>query len=227
MIATSLRPLTPHLCEVAQLGRQLAAVEARAAAAERALDQLGTAMLVVDRAGRLVHATRGGEHILAARDGLGLSSGRIIARHRKDDAELRRLVVVAADGCHSLVASPSGVMRVTRPSGLTSYEVLASPFHEALLDLGRDGPMASVFIRDPESPPLMPAERLRRLYGLTPAEARLTQRLLAGETLDAVAKYAGVSRETARSQLKAVFRKIGVSSQSGLMRLGLGGIARL
>jgi DNA-binding CsgD family transcriptional regulator len=62
---------------------------------------------------------------------------------------------------------------------------------------------------------------LRAAFGLTAAEARLAARLARGETMEAAAEALAISRETARSQAKAVYAKTGVSRQAGLVALVL------
>lgn len=63
---------------------------------------------------------------------------------------------------------------------------------------------------------------LVRLYGLTPAEARLVEALLAGATIQEYADRAGVSLHTAKTQLKHVFAKTGATRQADLIRDLLG-----
>lgn len=62
------------------------------------------------------------------------------------------------------------------------------------------------------------ASRLRSRHGLTPAEARLAQALDWGATVKEAANTFGISEGTARQQLKAIFRKVGVSRQAELIR---------
>lgn len=62
-----------------------------------------------------------------------------------------------------------------------------------------------------------------RLYGLTPAESTLTLKLLDGLTVDEAAEELSISRNTARCQLRATFAKTGVTRQTELLRLLLGG----
>jgi DNA-binding CsgD family transcriptional regulator len=57
---------------------------------------------------------------------------------------------------------------------------------------------------------------LRGLYDLTAAEARLVETVLAGRTLREASSALGISYETARSQIKAVFSKTGCKSQRDL-----------
>ena len=60
-------------------------------------------------------------------------------------------------------------------------------------------------------------EFLRRYVGVTMAEARLISQLLAGRSLAEAAGELDLSIHTVRGQLKSVFQKLGVHSQSQLI----------
>jgi DNA-binding CsgD family transcriptional regulator len=62
-----------------------------------------------------------------------------------------------------------------------------------------------------------PIDLLRCHFGLTPAEARLALRLVAGETLRSAAVKLSISYETARTALKNIFRKTGTCRQAELV----------
>lgn len=59
---------------------------------------------------------------------------------------------------------------------------------------------------------------VRDSFGLTPAETRLAARLKDGQTLKEAAADLGVSVNTVRNQLRAVFDKMGLNRQSDLVR---------
>jgi DNA-binding CsgD family transcriptional regulator len=220
-----LQRLVPHMLRAIQLNRQLEGLEARAIAAETVLDGLVTAMMVVNAAGHVVYMNAVAERIIAVGDGPKVARLVLDAITPSEGRVLRQLVASALRVHRDVTASPGGVMRISRRSDRAPYEVLVSPISGTALGLGFDGPLAAVFLRDPEARIVTPTDRLRSLYKLTGAEARLMQALLAGETLDAIAERFKVSRETLRSQLKAVFLKTGTSSQVELLRLGLRGLA--
>jgi DNA-binding CsgD family transcriptional regulator len=60
---------------------------------------------------------------------------------------------------------------------------------------------------------------IRTLFGLTAAETRLALRLLTGESLRSAAAALGITYESARSQLKAIFQKTGTHRQGELIAL--------
>lgn len=64
------------------------------------------------------------------------------------------------------------------------------------------------------------ARRLGRAHGLTPAESRLLEALctLESPNLISAALRLGISRETAKSHLRAIFQKTGVGRQAELLR---------
>ncbi len=63
------------------------------------------------------------------------------------------------------------------------------------------------------------ADVLQGLFDLTPAEARVARRIGGAETVAQTAIEIGVSQETIRSHLKAIFRKTGVDRQTQLVAL--------
>jgi DNA-binding CsgD family transcriptional regulator len=78
----------------------------------------------------------------------------------------------------------------------------------------------AVLVVTPLAAPSAPADDvLNGLFDLTPAEARVTQGIVRGETIDMLAIAIGVSRETIRTQLKAAMVKTGTSRQAELVGL--------
>lgn len=60
---------------------------------------------------------------------------------------------------------------------------------------------------------------LRQLYALTPSEARLAERLMAGDTPERAAEALGVTVATVRTYLASIFRKTETNRQAELVRL--------
>lgn len=105
-------------------------------------------------------------------------------------------------------------MRITRPSGLHGYHVLVAP-------LGRPEPTraaAVVFITDPDAQPADFESLLAQQYGLTTREAALTRLMLTGAGLTEAAATLRVTRNTAKTHLRAVFLKTDTSRQGDLIR---------
>jgi DNA-binding CsgD family transcriptional regulator len=78
-------------------------------------------------------------------------------------------------------------------------------------------------VTDLRSPLRPEATQLCAAFGLTVAEAKLAAKLASGSGIDGAAASLGVSRETARTQLKAVFAKTNTCRQAELAAL----VARL
>lgn len=96
--------------------------------------------------------------------------------------------------------------------------ILARAMVGARLLVGR------VVIRDSESCEQASQARMKRLYGLTPAESTLTLKLLDGLNIDEAAEELSISPNTARCHLRAIFAKPGVTRQTEWLRLLLGGV---
>ncbi len=90
-----------------------------------------------------------------------------------------------------------------------------------------DGPAGSfvlgarllVTVTAPDSAVLPSSDLLRSVFRMTGSEARLANHLAAGLSLQQAADVSGITSETARSQLKAVFSKTETNRQAELVAL--------
>lgn len=76
---------------------------------------------------------------------------------------------------------------------------------------------AAIFFADPNSRVRLPSELLILQYQLTKTEADLSLHLYEGGTLASYCDTHFVTLNTARTQLKAIFRKTGVKRQGELV----------
>jgi DNA-binding CsgD family transcriptional regulator len=82
---------------------------------------------------------------------------------------------------------------------------------------------AHIFVVTSVSSPMAPpAHILFGLFDLSPAEARVAQKIVQGSSVEEIATDHKISRETVRNQLKAVFAKTGTSRQAELVGLVMG-----
>lgn len=177
------------------------------------------ATLLLDQRGRIVAMNGRAEVLLAKGDGIGMAEGRLALSNSDDGKRLNRAIVSAAGALND--GGTGGTSRIRRALNERPLAVIVSPF------VGMEEPFATLLptvlvrIIDPEegSPPGA-TDRWKALYGLTPAEIRLVQNLMAGsENLRHAADAIGIAYATARVQLSSVLDKVGVNSQLQLIRL--------
>ena len=102
------------------------------------------------------------------------------------------------------------------------------PLHIKPEQFAERGPIAAIFVTDPEMPLHSGNhQQLRELYSLTAGEARLAAWLLQGKSVEEAAAAMGITGNTARADLKRVYQKTGVRRQPELMRRLLLGLPRL
>ena len=80
-------------------------------------------------------------------------------------------------------------------------------------------PSTLIVVSDPDQQPTPPEERLRAIFGLTHAEARLAAALVAGHTISEYADESGITENTARWTLKQIQAKTDCRRQADLVRL--------
>lgn len=181
------------------------------------LDKLPLGVILSDENMVVAHTNRIAGEILSQRDGLVLERDRrLYASRREQTVELRELVTGTGGSRTSTQAG--GAIALVRPSGRPSLSVLVSPLFEQTA-AERRCPCAAIFVSDPERRAASTYELLRRLYGLTRAEASLASVLMQGRSVEHACESLQISTNTARTHLKRIFAKTGTSRQGELISL--------
>jgi DNA-binding CsgD family transcriptional regulator len=221
------RLLLPHLQRALRMRRRMVELEVERDAALRALDQLPWGVVFVDEHRNRLAANRHAQEILVAGDGLTAQGNTLRAELADETVRLEQLLNRALDRTCKARSRAGGTLSITRPSGAHPLSVAVVPLHIEIAAPGERGPIAAIFVADPDLPLDSHEQHLRELYGLTAGQARLASGLLQGKSVEAAAAAMGITVNTARAYLKRIYDKTGVRRQPELVRLLLLGLPRL
>lgn len=222
-----LKLLIPHLSRSLGVMMRLKDMELKIASSLSALDRLTAGVLLFDVHGAVSFANRAALRILEEEDGLQLrhltgssTLGEVVAEDTRTHAALAKAISGAVSPDIMCTEHFSRAVLVRRPSGREDYTVnFSSLAAQNEFGTGSDAPRAIAFISDNAEPIRLDAELLRRTYGLTPAEIRLTELMAECLTANEAADRLGVSSETIRTHLKNIYGKTNTNSRAKLMRL--------
>jgi DNA-binding CsgD family transcriptional regulator len=210
--AELLSHLAPHLCVATQNYWAVRSFTLLSLAKDSALDSLSSALFALNAHGEVLYANWAGEDLIRQERWVRLEKR--ILRPAKNLVEDQQIAVTLRHattgvGCRLIVSE--------RGSAAQAYVCAAPLLPSEPFFIQGIQPTILVWVT-----PITPPDAilvLTRLFGLTPAEQRLLNRLLAGEDLVAAAAALGKTTNTARTQLKSIFRKTGRKSQSQLLLL--------
>lgn len=221
----------PHLKTAIHFFSELDVVRTERSFYAEAMDQLTLATLVLDENGRILHANRLAEFILADRDGISRTQDSLQIANHEDAKRFRELLSRAVAAQRSGKPGLVEVMRVRRPSGRADVGLVMRPSSSDMTtENERLTTSIAVFLSADASTAAertVPSEVIQKLFGLTPKEAILALRLAAGESLQQASDELGISPNTARAHLRAIFAKTGVDRQARLVRVLLRNVAML
>lgn len=184
--------------------------------ASAALDRIALPVLVVTNELEVSGSNRSARKLLDGDPGpLRIDKeGVLTLRDSVDERRFRDAVRAACP--------PGRGGRVTLEHDDRPIEVILAP-----LPAGLDRPCCLVVLHPVGGPIEVPPRVVSDLYGLTPAEARVTSHLIGGLLPRSIADEMGLSYETVRSYLKSIFEKLGTTRQTDLIRLVLTGAGAL
>jgi DNA-binding CsgD family transcriptional regulator len=206
--------LIPHLQQALRTQKCISDLAVQASDAAEAVDGMRHAVFVVGPGAMIVHLNSAAEKMIASRNGPNVRAGSLCVAPSAAHAELKRSVG-AALGLSSANVKAGNSFLCQRLSGGRPYVVHVTPF------TARDSgpPRALVVVVDPNDDPPPSADLLRRLFGLTSAEADVAQLVAGGQGLKPIADELSLSIATVKTHLQRVFAKTDTHRQAELVRL--------
>ena len=218
--------LLPHLARSLRLYAEHKRQELEKRLYEETVEHFLLGSVVLDGERRVVHANRVAAALMAQHPGIGVSRGRLRlaepGAQRALDAALGR--ALAAGGGEA--AGQRGELIRLERTDAQPLGLLVRPINQAPYYRGAHAPSIVVYLSDPNSEleALQPARTSSQalvagLFGLTPQEARLALLLANGCTLAAAAESIGIAETAVRSYSKRIYAKMGIRSQSDVVRM--------
>jgi len=220
--------LLPHLKRAVELHSRLDIVESERTLYASAIARMLVGTVTLDESGLIMRTNSVADEILAEANGLRILHGAIEATDSQENRNLQRLVRHGLMGHFGTAAPIVEAMPITRGHDKAKLGVLVRtiPLSEWSEDNKRR-PAIVLFLRDPDRKSEGAEEIVRKLFDLTPAETSLALLLTNGLTLEEAAEEQGISKNTARAHLRAIFSKTGVTRQATLVRILLGSVVPL
>lgn len=215
--------LAPHVESSLRLGIHLMDSEAVSVGLGAAMARIGIGVFALDSLGRVISSNTASQALLG--DGLNVVQDRLVLANPTASAEAINAIRSALDGSPDVPERETKPVLVHRESPkrpLVLY-VLPIPASHHPEDRFLTRARAIVLLMNPAATGVADPSLVRDVLGVTLGEAKIAALVGSGLSPKEAAERLGIAEETARSVLKRVFFKVGVSRQSELAAI----IARL
>jgi DNA-binding CsgD family transcriptional regulator len=211
-----LRVLTPHFRRAVMIARTLERSESKAGALGEVLERLSSAVIFVDRDGRLVHANGPAAQILAAGEVMSWSGGKPRPRNERAAAHLDATLAAAHRRRPGTECGALSVTHCSQSGERMMVHVLPLAAGTRRHATAPAAAAAAIVVAQQTWELPHRLQSAARLYALTPAESRVVEVLLTGCTISGAAKALGIKEATVKTHLQHVFDKTGTRRQVDL-----------
>ncbi len=214
-----LEKLAPHIERSLRLSIRLMDAQAIQPGLATALARIGIGVFALDSLGRVVFSNAASEALLG--DGLNIVQDRLVLANPATSADALVAIRRALDGVPETLSWEAKPVLVHRqaPKRPLLLHVLPLPPSKQPSDAFLASARAIILISDPVATGVADPALIRDVLGVTLGEAKIASLVGSGISPKDAAERLGIAEETARSVLKRVFSKAGVSRQNELAAL--------
>lgn len=214
-----LERIGPHVERSLRLGIRLMDAELSKVGLGMALARIGIGVFVLDSVGRVLFSNPAANSLIG--DGLDIVDDYLFLKQRNSDSAITPVKkCVEIEDIENITATVRPILIHRRKSErpLTFY-LLPIPVLKSTMSSFLTNARAIALVLDPDSGESFEPSLIRDVLGLTLGEARLASLVGSGLRPREAAGKLGITEETARTVLKRVFSKVGVSRQTELAAL--------
>lgn len=215
----------PHIASSFELYQKIAALERACSTYQIALNHSSVGVAVVGSDGRIEWMNRFAAYLCGRADALWVSEERLVAWDSQGQSQLEQAVGLALHDAEDTVTRSQPLIKLR--SSIDSCTRPIEVFVQAIQTDSASSRGAIVFLADPNNIHEELGAKFAHLYGMTPTEAVIAQRLMAGRNTQSIATELGNSTATVRTHIKRILRKCEVHSQAELVSILHQGIAKI
>lgn len=215
--------LIPHLSMALGLYARLQRQEAEKVIYEGMVEHFGLGCILLNEAGEVIHINTSADHLLKCWPGITLRRGRLVLADRTAQRALDAAITTII-ATREWENREGELVRLDPGDG----RLLALLIHPAPLQpyyRGDQAPCVIIYLADLASrmEALNPdknqaLERLGQIFELTRQEANLALLLAYGHTIAEASREMGIAEIAARNYSKKIYAKMGIASQTDLVR---------
>jgi len=220
----TLSALIPHFSSSLRIYAALHSASLERDIYKDTLRSFAVGILLIDRSGCIIRTDSTASRILERNDCVSVQRGRLCAKDRTIDRELKNILTQAVEEAN--VPSPT-YSRALRLAEKGQLSVLVRSVAPDAASANEHAAVVVAFLSDTHLEHTASVQRLIDLFQLSPTEAALTLQIAQGHTLSEAAHVLNLSEQTARTYSKHVFAKTGTHRQAELVRLILRSVAQL
>lgn len=218
--------LGPHVGQALRLSYRLNFAETSCQSAYDVLHEVDCGVVLIDAGKRVVFMNRSAEKACTQTRGLvaggpWTSNGTLRATRQSDDVLLQRTIDCALRSSVSNVdaLARTEAVAIHSPDGTGTLVATAIPLPANMGFASGLQAQIVIFLSDPACKRSADDRFLRALFGVTLAECRVARALLAGDQPKRIAEKFGLSENTVRTQIKALYAKTGTRGMAALIAL--------
>jgi DNA-binding CsgD family transcriptional regulator len=206
--------LLPHIQRALLIHTKLTNEQQMRNLREQALEQIATAILLMDDRGHVIFANQKAELLLHQGSDLKIRKGNLCCSEARNNNAIKHALVQAKNGIGS-------ALKLNNPQLNEDRVIIFSPLRTVNSDIKNSNAYILVMLADPAKPFYDHLQAFAALYKLTRAETRVLKHLLELQTTQEMAEILHVSMNTLRTQIKALFLKTNTKNQRELTRFCL------
>ncbi|NND36249.1 MAG: hypothetical protein HKN81_03850 [Gammaproteobacteria bacterium] len=216
----ALRELMSYFRRAIDLNKRFVKMFVEHRTAISVIDNAPRSIMILGQYGQVTYRNSAARALLEKDDGIGLEDGCFAIRDPDARTEVESFLEMARESDRPDLESQRLMIVVPRRSGDAPFKLVMYklPFDRQQAALDESQSLAVALVYDPSTMDQLNEGLLQKFYSLTGAESALAQALFEGRALPEAAVDLGISVNTARTQLRSIFKKVGVHSQATLLQ---------